>query len=48
MKTNKAKEKLENIIAGIGEKEFIKLIKILGYELTDKDKFYDREQSKSR
>lgn len=48
MKTNKTKEKLENIIAEIGGKEFIKLIKILGYKLIDKDKFYGRNKSNSR
>ena len=48
MKKNKTKEKLEQIIAEIGEKEFIKLIKVLGYKLTDKDKFYGRNKSNSR
>lgn len=38
------KEKLEEIIKRIGEKEFIKLMKLLGYALKDKDKFYNRNK----
>lgn len=38
------KEKLEQIISQIGEKEFMKLIKLLGYKLINKDKFYKRQK----
>jgi len=42
------KEIFEDIIAVIGEKDFIYLLKQLGYKLIDKDKFYGRKKSNSR
>jgi hypothetical protein len=41
------KEKLEQIISEIGEKEFLKLMKVLGYKLVDPNKFFNREKTKS-
>jgi hypothetical protein len=41
-------EKLELIISEIGEKEFLKLLKLLGYKLITPDKFYGRTNANKK